>query len=386
MTSQPHHLYVHVPFCRLVCAYCDFVTVGGRAADTGRYVAALLRELEARPAPGTLRTIYFGGGTPSLLSAEQVGAVMIAARSRWDAVELDEVTLEANPSARERPDWAGLRDAGVTRISLGAQSLDDEDLRALARGHTADEVRAAVSAAKGAGFASLSIDLIYGIPGQDLGRWQRNLREAVALGPDHVSLYALQLALAPDEWAATPRRGALRWRRRVSERQDDGLAAEQYRLAESLLDEAGYRHYELSSWALPRHESRHNAAYWARRPYTGIGAGAHSFDGVGHRSWNVRDIDAYLVRAEAGERPTEGGEDLDEPARAFEAVALGLRRLDGLGRRAFRAEFGIDPASRFAPAIASGQERGLLELSADAVRLTAAGRLFANDALEPFAP
>jgi oxygen-independent coproporphyrinogen-3 oxidase len=386
VTARPHHLYVHVPFCRLVCAYCDFVTVGGRAADIGRYVAALQREMQARPAPGMLRTIYFGGGTPSLLSVQQVESVIGAARRRWQAVDLDEVTLEANPSGRERPDWTGLREAGVTRISLGVQSLDDEDLHGLARGHTAAEARAAFAAARAAGYESVSIDLIYGIPGQDLRRWRRVLREAIGLGSDHISLYALQLALVPDEWAAPPRRGALRWRQRVSERQDDGLAAEQYRLAEAVLGEAGYRHYELSSWARPGHESRHNAAYWARRAYTGIGAGAHSYDGFDRRSWNVRDLDAYMERAESGERPIEGEEQLDEPTRAFEAVALGLRRLDGLARERFGAEFGADPVARFADAVAAGSERGLLEADVEHLRLTPAGRLFANEALEPFAP
>ncbi len=383
---QPHHLYVHVPFCRLVCAYCDFVTVGGRAADIGRYVEALQREMEARPAPGTLRTIYFGGGTPSLLSAEQVDCIIRASERRWQAVELDEITLEANPSDRERPDWAGLREVGVTRISLGVQSLDDDDLHALARGHSADETRAAFVAARAAGFESVSIDLIYGIPGQDLRRWRSGLREAIGLGPDHVSLYALQLALAPDHWAAPPRRGALRWRRRASERQDDGLAAEQYRTAEALLAEAGYRHYELSSWARPGHESRHNSAYWARRAYTGIGAGAHSYDGADRRSWNVRDLDAYLARAAAGERPVEAGEELDEPTRAFEAVALGLRRVDGVTWDILAAEFGANVRERFADAVAAGTERGVLDTDEHRLRLTPAGRLFANDALEPFAP
>jgi oxygen-independent coproporphyrinogen-3 oxidase len=312
--------------------------------------------------------------------------VIGAALARWASVELEEVTLEANPSERERPDWGALRTAGVSRISLGVQSLDDDDLRALARGHTAGEVRRAYAGARAAGFENVSIDLIYGIPGQDLRRWARIMREAIELAPDHLSLYALQLALAPDEWAAPPRRGALRWRRRVAERQDDGLAADQYRLAEAVLGEAGYRHYELSSWARPGLESRHNAAYWARRAYAGIGAGAHSYDGTGERSWNARDLDAYLAAVESGRRPVDGREELEEPMRAFEAVALGLRRVDGLWRATFAAEFGVDPVTRFGPAVAEGRQRGLLDVDDRSIRLSAAGRLFANEALMPFAP
>src|ERR687895_2883064 len=146
MPPDSHHLYVHVPFCRLVCAYCDFVTVGGRAGDLQRYADALVAELAIRPAPGELRTIYFGGGTPSLMSPEQVGRIISAARDRWTDVALEEITLEANPSRREAPDWAGLRAAGVTRISLGVQSLRDAELRRLARGHAAQEAREAFAA------------------------------------------------------------------------------------------------------------------------------------------------------------------------------------------------------------------------------------------------
>jgi oxygen-independent coproporphyrinogen-3 oxidase len=382
----PHHLYVHVPFCRLVCAYCDFVTVGGRAAEIPRYVGALLQELAARPAPGELRTIYFGGGTPSLLSGEQAGRVIQAARGRWERVALEEVTIEANPSERERPDWVGLRDAGVTRISLGAQSLRDADLVALARGHTRREVRAAFDAARAAGFDNVSLDLIYGIPGQSLEDWRDGLRLALELEPDHVSCYALQLALAPDEWAAPPRAGALRWRSRMAARQDDGLASEQYRVAEDVLAAAGYRHYELSSWARPGRESRHNSAYWARRAYTGIGAGAHSYDAVDQRSWNERDLDRYLAAAEAGELPLAGREVLDMGTRAFEAIALGLRRVDGLGRRAFAEEFGRDPLDGVADQIAGGEMSDLLEWDTDRLRLTPRGRLFASEACLAFLP
>ena len=344
--TAPHHLYVHVPFCRLVCAYCDFVTVGGRADDIPRYTDALLAEIDIRPAPGELRTIYFGGGTPSLLAAEQVAAIIDTALGRWGGTTVDEVTLEANPSAREAPGWAGLRAAGVTRISLGVQSLRDEDLHALARGHTAREAREAFAAARSAAFDNISIDLIYGIPGQSLDDWREGLEMAIALDPDHLSCYALQLALEPDEWAAPPRPGALRWRTRMVPRQDESLAADQYRLAERFLADRGYQHYELSSWARPGRQSRHNAAYWARRAYTGVGAGAHSYDGGAVRSWNTRDIDAYLAGIESGERPLAGHETLDEDTRAFEAVALGLRRVDGISRRAFDAEFGQDPMER----------------------------------------
>jgi len=379
-----HHLYVHVPFCRLVCAYCDFVTVGGRAAEIARYPDLLLAELALRPASGQLATIYFGGGTPSLLPAEGVARVVDAAKGRWGNAP-SEITLEANPSSREAPDWSALQDAGVNRISLGIQSLRDDELLALARGQTAAEGLAAYGAARAAGFENVSIDLIYGTPGQSLADWADGLRLALALAPDHLSLYALQLALAPDEWAAPPRPGALRWRQRTVLRQDDGLAAAQYQLAEELLEAAGFLHYELSSWARPGFESRHNLAYWERRPYTGIGAGAHSFDGQ-TRSWNERDLDRYVARTEAGERAVAGSEELDEPTRAFEAVALGLRRVDGFSRATFAAEFGADPLERFPVAVGEGTAADLLEVADDAIRLTPRGRLFANEALVAFAP
>ncbi|MEX0625883.1 MAG: radical SAM family heme chaperone HemW [Chloroflexota bacterium] len=384
MSFPSHHLYVHVPFCRLVCAYCDFVTVGGRGVEIPRYVEALLREMALRPASGQLATIYFGGGTPSLLPADAVARVVEAARDRWGS-EPAEITLEANPSEREAPDWTALRAAGVTRISLGVQSFRDPELVTLARGHTAEEARAAYASIRVAAFENVSVDLIYGIPAQSLEDWREGLLAALTVEPEHLSLYALQLALAPDEWAAPPRPGALRWRHRMVVRQDDGLAAAQYQLAEELLRSADYHHYELSSWARPGFESRHNSAYWERRPYTGIGAGAHSYDGL-TRSWNERDLDRYLARTEAGERVLAGSEELNEPTRAFEAIALGLRRLTGFRRADFATEFGEDPVQRFADAVAEGTAAGLLEVTEEAVLLTARGRLFANEALVAFAP
>ncbi|MBA3587377.1 MAG: radical SAM family heme chaperone HemW [Chloroflexi bacterium] len=382
----PHHLYIHVPFCRLVCAYCDFVTVGGRADDIPRYTDALRVELAARPAPGELRTIYVGGGTPSLLSGDQVGMLITMARDRWKRVALEEITIEANPSAREVPDWDGFVAAGVTRISLGVQSLRDADLHALARGHTAAEAREAFAAARTAGIGDISLDLIYGIPGQSLEDWRDGLDLAIELAPDHLSCYALQLVLSPDEWAAPPRPGAQRWRSRMAERQDDGLASDQYWLAEEVLRTAGFAHYELSSWARPGRESRHNSAYWSRRAYTGIGAGAHSYDGAADRSWNVRELDRYLEAAGSGVRPIDGREELDAETRAFEAVALGLRRVDGISRSAFREEFGADPVERYAMAVLETTGEGLLELDGDVMRLTPTGRLMASEVLVAFVP
>ncbi|MDQ3879712.1 MAG: coproporphyrinogen III oxidase family protein, partial [Chloroflexota bacterium] len=287
-----------MPFCRLVCAYCDFVTYAGRRAGMPRYVDALLAEMTARPSRGNLRTVYLGGGTPSLLRPADVERLLRAAAAAWGRTPA-EVTLEANPSERERPDWMALRAVGVTRLSIGAQSFRDRELRALARGHAARESLDAYRGARAAAFPTVSVDLIYGIPGQSVADWRSGLTAAVSLEPDHLSLYALSLPLVPDEWSAAPRPGALRWRRRQAMRQDDDIAAAQYETAEEMLAAAGYRHYELSSWARAGHESVHNRAYWQRLPYTGLGAGAHSFDGV-VRSWNVRDIDAYVDAVEHG--------------------------------------------------------------------------------------
>jgi oxygen-independent coproporphyrinogen-3 oxidase len=347
-------------------------------------VDALLAELAIRDAPGELETIYFGGGTPSLLPAESVARVVEAAAERWGC-RAAEISLEANPSSREAPDWTGLREAGVNRISLGLQSLRDAELVSLARGHSAAEGRASYAAARNADFRNVSIDLIYGIPGQSLSDWREGLRAALDLEPEHLSLYALQLVLEPDEWAAPPRPGALRWRRSLAARQEDDVAADQYQLAEQVLGDAGYGHYELSSWGRPGFESQHNAAYWMRRPYTGIGAGAHSYEGA-CRSWNERDLDRYLARAEAGERPLAGGEALDDPIRAFEAIALGLRQIKGISRSAFETEFGEDPAGRYTAAIEETMRAGLVELTSETLRLTARGRLLANEALLAFLP
>jgi oxygen-independent coproporphyrinogen-3 oxidase len=246
-------------------------------------------------------------------------------------------------------------------------------------------VRGAYAAAREAGFENVSLDLIYAVPGQSLSGWRTVLDEAVAMAPEHLSLYALSLVMEPDAWSAPPRAGALRWRRRRATEQDDGLAVAQYRLAEEVLAAAGYDHYELSSWARPGRASRHNGAYWARRPYTGLGAGAHSFDGV-TRSWNVRDLDRYLADVAGGQRPLEGSEALDPATREWEAIALGLRRVGGFSRAAFAREFGEDPLDRHVDAMREARDLKRLEIDGDVIRLSAEGRLVANDVLLAFLP
>ena len=374
-----------MPFCRLVCAYCDFVTVGGRAHDLPRYTDALLAELALRPAPGELRTIYFGGGTPSLLSPAQVGRIISAAQDRWARVALEEVTLEANPSRREAPDWAGLRAAGVTRISLGVQSLRDEELRALARGHTAGEAREAFAAARAAGFDNVSIDLIYGIPGQSLANWRDGLDAAIALGPDHISCYALQLALAPDEWAAPPGparcAGASGWPAPGRRARRRAVPA----------GRGGARRGRLPAL---RAELVGAARDGSRGTTRRTGRGVRTPASVRGRTrttvrTSARGTPATSTRTSPPWRAAAGRSRVSTAStratRAFEAMALGLRRIDGVERGAFAAEFGADPVDRFADG-PGGRASTLIEVGADRLRLTPTGRLLASEACLAFLP
>ena len=342
--AAPVALYVHVPFCRSLCPYCDFVVVAGAAAvgprsRVGAYLRAVAVELDLRAdlldsafgAPGTatrppLETVYLGGGTPSLLPAEAVAALLAQVRLRYGLEPGAEVTLEANPGPDDRGDLAGLAAAGVTRLSIGAQSLHGDELRALGRRHRPADVAATVAAARAAGIASVSLDLLYDVPGQTLASWTETLEGAVALAPDHVSAYALTLDDPEAEGIAGPSGdhlptppGARRWRESARAAQDEDRAAGAYGLADALLEGSGYPWYELSNWARPGHESRHNLVYWERRPYAAVGPGAHSFDGA-TRQWNAARLDAWAaaLRAGLGLGPAD--------------AATGRRRTGGRGR------------------------------------------------------
>jgi len=399
--AAPVALYVHVPFCRSLCPYCDFVVVAGAAAVGPRsrvssYLRAVAAELDLRAdaldtafgGPGSdarpaLETVYVGGGTPSLLPAGAMAALLDQIRARFGLAPGAEVTLEANPGPDDRGDLAGLARAGITRISIGAQSLQPDELRALGRRHRPADVADAVAAARDGGIASVSIDLLYDVPGQTLASWTETLEAALALGPDHVSAYALTLDDPEAEGLTGPSGdhlptppGARRWREAARAAQDEDRAAGAYGLADAMLEASGYPWYELSNWARPGHQSRHNLVYWERRPYAAVGPGAHSFDGA-MRQWNAAPLDAWmaaLVSASGGIAPTMppgGAESLDAATAETEALFLGLRLARGVPRNAVLSR--ID-------AFAWAAEHGLIEDGpGERVRLTLRGRLLSNE-------
>lgn len=273
-------IYIHIPFCRRRCAYCDFASTAGLEALIPAYVDALAREIAAQDR-ATVPTIYLGGGTPSLLTPAQVQAILDACRAAFDVDPAAEITMEANPGTVDAAYLPALRAAGVNRLSLGVQSFADGELALLGRIHTAAQAVAAYDNARAAGFANVSLDLVYGLPGQTLADWSRSLDRAVALCPDHLSLYALEV------------HGDTPLGRRIAAGDlpapDDDLAADMYELAEDRLAVAGFMHYELSNWATGNDAAcRHNLTYWRNEPYRGLGAAAHSWID-GERRWNVVD-------------------------------------------------------------------------------------------------
>jgi len=373
-------VYVHVPFCERVCPYCDFPVVAARSlgADTeARYVAALRSELDARRetfAGRRLATVYLGGGTPSLLRPESVAAIIGAVRDAVPGAP-EEVTLEVNPSTVERARLPGFRSAGVDRVSVGVQSFDDTTLRRLGRAHRAGEAWRTLEACRDAGFRRLSLDLIAAAPGQDAAGLERDLDAALGVAPDHLSVYELTLEEATPFGRAAAR-GAL------ATPGEDAAARMLERVEERLVG-AGYRRYEISSYARPGCEAVHNRRYWTRRPVLGLGMGAVSTDPPapgrphGARRTNPRRLDAWLAVAEEGAAAEE--EVLSPEAARGEAVFLALRTEAGLESEGFAAEFGGPPRRFFGEAIDEGVARGLLrEGPGSRLRLTPRGRALAD--------
>lgn len=402
-------LYLHIPFCHAKCYYCDFNSYAGMLGMRERYVTALEAEIRLageraqRPdgSPRRCRTVFFGGGTPSLLTAEQVAGLLAAVRSAFTLDPAAEITLEANPGALEYGHLSEFRAAGITRLSMGAQSFDAGLLRWMGRIHTPDEIGTAVAAAREAGLTNLNLDFIYALPGQPLATWEETLDQALALRPPHLSLYSL---IVED---GTPLQ---RWvdMGRVEPVGED-LAADMYDLAAARLAEAGYLQYEISNWALPGHACQHNLTYWQNLPYLGLGAGAHSWY-AGHRYSEVKPIGAYLKRVETALH--DGTDGREAPAAAPQGAApstaertpprlpaaaivedeqvplalqqaetamLGLRLTDGLSLARFAERYGVSFADVFGERLREMYALGLLEDVEGRVRLTARGKLVGNE-------
>ncbi len=380
-------IYVHVPFCSHRCWYCDFNAYAGLDHQAERYMAALAVDArEALSAGGRLgderpevTSVFVGGGTPSLVDAPALVAVLDAVRDGWPVAADAEITVECNPESATPAKLAAYLEAGVTRLSFGVQSLDDALLARLGRVHDAATAVRALRLAGDAGFTSLNADLIFGIPGEDDRTWRSSLEGLLSCGVSHLSCYGLTYE------EGTPLHA---WRRlgKVTVVPDDDMAR-RWETACALLGDAGYRRYEISNWALPGEESRHNGLYWACGEYLGIGAGAHSHlaDARGSvRSWTVKPPDGYAAAVESGDAPVAGHEEVDAGGRAAEVMFLGLRRVEGVNSETFRALTGRDLDEAFGPQIDRAETLGLMIRDARGVRLTERGTLLANEVVSSF--
>jgi len=344
-------LYVHIPFCEAKCAYCHFAIDPRRPDDTRqeRYVQALLTELRhsAGHDASSADTLYFGGGTPSLLSADRLARLIDALRARFALAPDAEVTLEVNPRDLDLEGYRRLTAIGVSRISLGVQSVDDGVLREMGRLHSGADAEAAVRFSRDAGFANVSVDLILGWPRETRERWMRNLEAVQSMGPEH------------------------------------DLVADLYHLTVDFLGDLGLERYEISNFARPGFESRHNGKYWNDSPFLGLGQSAHSYGG-GRRWWNADTYGGYCKAIE-GHGTAVVGERVATPReRAGEALFTGLRRRHGVDLAAFHARYGVDPLADYGSSLADVLDAGLLEVDEGRLRLTDQGLLLSNEVFRAF--
>jgi oxygen-independent coproporphyrinogen-3 oxidase len=373
------HLYVHVPFCPVKCEYCAFVTHIGSLKLAGPYVDALRTELRlragARPS-GPLKTLYFGGGTPSLLEPGQIGAVIERVVELFGLKGDAEVTLECHPSTVSLERLTAYRAAGVTRVSFGAESMQPDELRALGRSHRPDEVADAVVFARAAGMRSVALDLMYGIPGQTLESWEASLRDVLALDVDHLSLYPLQLE-PKTVFHRRHRRGELLL-------PEDETVVAMYGVACRLLRERGFEHYEVSNWCRTGHACRHSLAYWRNEEFIAVGAGAHGYLRP-ERTENMRHTSRYIERVRDGGDPVEHREPVDRRTHASETMMLGLRLLEeGPALHRVAEELEADPLAVFAGDINRLLSAGLVEVVENRVLLCEDAVPLANEVWESF--
>jgi oxygen-independent coproporphyrinogen-3 oxidase len=369
-------VYVHLPFCPYICPYCDFAKQLMRRGEADRYLRTLRREIAAAPA-FVASTAFFGGGTPNTYAPEEIAALMRTVRARFALPEGAECTVEVNPDLTLCEGFGAYRRAGVTRLSIGVQSFQPEEARVLGRRHSAEDVRAVVRRARDAGFANLSVDLIFGVPGQTARTWQRSLEAAVGLDVEHISAYGLTVE------EGTP---YARWQaREPGAFAEQDAEAELYGLTMETLRSAGYEQYEISNFARPGFSCAHNRGYWNDDPYLGLGLGAASYL-AGVRRVNTRDMATYRQALEAGESVPGESESLQGDARLGEAVMLSLRRAEGVELAAFSRRYDVDFSLRYAKSIAEMRDAGLLAVTSTHVALTERGRFVANDVCAAFMP
>jgi len=377
----PHALYIHIPFCKTICTYCAFNTYTDRDHLIDHYVWALNRELQviADSRPNVpITTVFFGGGTPSLLSPKHYETLLGSIRKNFALLPSAEISLEANPNDIDQDYLEAIRQTGVNRVSLGMQSAQERELGLFGRRHTTETTMRAVDALRSAGFDNYSLDLIFGIPGQSLRDWEETLRTAIDLCPKHFSLYGLELK-GGTKLKAQVMRGE------VPEPNED-LSADMYEMADTLLREASFEQYEISNWARKGYEAQHNLQYWRNLPYLGVGAGAHGY-AEDMRTIVLRSPEKYIERLSA---PTGRWNFPRTPATAkarpvsreeaiSETIMMGLRLVrEGINRSVFRERFGRDLVEMKSAAVDRLTQLAMIEVSEEAIRLTPQGRFVSN--------
>jgi len=370
-------LYVHIPFCSSRCSYCDFATGLYQSELAERYVRALLQEIRSSAHAGQcVDTIYFGGGTPSLLAASQLDRILRALFKQFRIDAAAEITIEINPGSATPEKLRDFQRLGINRASFGAQTFDDAELAKLGRSHTSADALRTFADLRNAGFENVSFDLIAGLPGQTLDGWQRNVKQALDLQPEHLSFYLLEVH------SGTPL--AEHIRRGLQPVPDDDLAGLMYRRMLEQASDAGYEHYEISNLCRPGFHSRHNVKYWTAEPYYGFGCSAHSYDGSTHRWSNYRDVLKYVELVETGVSAVVDEHDLSASDVRAEALFLGMRLMRGVDVQQYRETFGVDLRDEHAADLDRFCKAGLLEFDGDLIRLTRTGALLSNEVFAAF--
>jgi oxygen-independent coproporphyrinogen III oxidase len=376
---QPAGIYIHIPFCQTRCNYCHFVTRPMQDDVAERYCRAVLEEIRrfAAPSecPAVVDTIYFGGGTPSIVPTSHIAALLTACRTSFRVSADCEVTLEANPGTLTAEKVAAYQAAGVNRVSMGAQSFSDRELATIGRVHSASGTVASVDLLRSSGLSNINLDLMAGLPGQGQTEWQSNLDRMTAIRPSHVSMYMLDL----DEHSPlfhSVQKGIFRL-------PEDDDVADFYLAAIEHFELSGYVQYEISNFALPGYESRHNLKYWRCEPVFGFGVSSHSYDGTA-RYANAAGLSQYLDRIEREGSAIEWRTEDDPERRLQEALFLGLRLCRGIDLQLLRSEFGAAKVATYEPAIAGMEADGLVSRADGRLRLTRRGMLLSNEVFQKF--